>query len=328
MSRKIWISWEDHRRSRVLAEQFSCDYFPLLSSTNRLIRYPVLTVRTVVLLMRLRPDSVFCQNPSVVLAAICSLLKGILRYSLIIDRHSNFKLDTLSDSSFKWRLFHVFSDYSIRKAELTIVTNAYLQEIVSEKGGNACILQDKIPSLKPDSIAPEVFRNSRYHIMCVTMFDSDEPIDELVQAGKQLSNDFSLYLTGNYTKRFTESEKQKLSAYNILLCGFLDEKTYVDALAHCDAIVVLTKQEYILNCGAYEALAVNNSLVLSDTVTLKEYFGEGPIYTNPTDCNAIVESITSAVENRDSLRSLLLKRREELNDEWQEQFDFMWNRVK
>lgn len=325
LDKRIWISWEDHRRSRVLSKEFECKYLPLVSSSNsRVIRYPVLAIRTIGVLFKKRPAYVFCQNPSIILAALCTLLKPLFKYTLVVDRHSNFKFDTLTKRSVKWKLFHAISDFSLKKSDLTLVTNRHLKEHVEKKGGKALVLQDKIPELEVGINAPRFMLDSnKYRIVCVTAFDEDEPIAELIEAGKALSGYYKLYMTGNYLKVVTEKEKEECSAQGIYFCGFLDEESYVDALAHCDAIVVLTKKEYILNCGAYEAFSVNKPVILADTATLKEYFGEGPVYANPNDSKSIKSAIITAVENRELIEDVIQERRLELIGAWKMTFDMI-----
>lgn len=321
MSRKLWLSWEDHRRSRVLAEQFKCKYKPLTLHASRYIRYPALAVLTLALLVRERPKYLFCQNPSVVLAALCVILKPLFQYRLIVDRHSNFKFETADSTSLKWRLFHVISDFSIRNADLNIITNHALAEIVERAGGKAVVLPDKIPQLDASKPAPDFFsRNSGAAVVCITMFDDDEPIHELVQAGVDLGDIATLYLTGNYRKMYSDTEKEALEEKGLYFCGFVDEDTYVRALANADAVVVLTKKDLILNCGAYEALSLTKPLVLSDTPTLREYFGDCAVYADPVDPRSIIDSISRALECRDQLSVKASISVRVLDQEWNSQF--------
>src|SRR5690606_11646171 len=89
-----WITWEDHRRSRELASAIGAEYVCLLHSGDRYIRYPILSLKTIIFLFKTKPTLVFCQNPSIVLNTLLCLMRLIFRFGLITDRHSNFKFDT------------------------------------------------------------------------------------------------------------------------------------------------------------------------------------------------------------------------------------------
>ncbi|WP_143512732.1 glycosyltransferase [Vreelandella utahensis] len=315
------MTWEDHRRSRVLAEQFKCKYKPLTLEASRYIRYPALAALTLALLVRERPKYLFCQNPSVVLAALCVLLKPLFRYRLIVDRHSNFKFETADSKALKARIFHAVSNFSIRNADLNIITNHVLADIVEQTGGRAVVLPDKIPQLDSSKPAPNFFSLSdTAKVVCITMFDDDEPIQELVQAGVGLGDRATLFMTGNYRKTYSEAEKEALEEKGVHFCGFVDEETYASALANADAVVVLTKKDLILNCGAYEALSLAKPLVLSDTPTLQQYFGGCAVYADPRNPRSIIDSIIKALNCRDQLSYKAKTSVEILDREWNIQF--------
>src|SRR5690606_19499272 len=136
------------------------------------------------------------QNPSIVLAALLCFLKP-LGYKLIIDRHSNFKLYTLSIKSFKWRAFHFLSRYTLKKADLTIVTNKYLADLVIDLGGRSFVLPDKLPAL--DKHANKVL-GGVYKLVFVCTYSADEPVLEVFEALRYLGEDYQLYVTGNFRK--------------------------------------------------------------------------------------------------------------------------------
>lgn len=322
MTSKVWVSWENHRRSQVLSNEFGCKYFPLVIEGKRYFRYPLLSVWTLYLIFKERPTHLFCQNPSVVLAALCAGLRPILGYKLIIDRHSNFKIDKRDSEALAWRFFHALSDFSIRNSDLNIVTNAYLEQLVRNKDGNAVVLPDKIPDLGDNHKKPEFLDQCQTSkVVCVTMFDEDEPIRELIEAACYLQNEVTLFFTGNYRKMYTENQKCEIEKSGVHFCGFVNESDYLGALLHADVIVVLTKKDYILNCGAYEALAMEKPLILSKTPTLTSYFGDGPIYVDPKDSKKISGAIKIALRNKKNIQNQVAMRKESLRKDWVMRFD-------
>src|SRR5690606_21870011 len=94
-SRSVWITWEDHRRSRELANALEAEYFAFHQRGNRYTRYLILGLKTIFFLLRIRANIIYCQNPSIVLTTIVCFLKPILGYKVVVDRHSNFKFQFL-----------------------------------------------------------------------------------------------------------------------------------------------------------------------------------------------------------------------------------------
>ncbi|NMT63801.1 glycosyltransferase [Marinobacter orientalis] len=321
MSKRLWITWENHRRSKELASEFSADYYPLVYEAKRPLRYILLTMRTIMVLLNEKPNVVFCQNPSIFLTALLVFLKTIFNYRLVVDRHSNFKFEHKNSSSIKWRIFQLLSKWTIKKADLTIVTNKYLQNICNGYGGNAIILQDKIPNLsrKLKRSPPSFMREMKKpQVMFVTMFDPDEPVDEIIKAGKNLS-DCVCYLSGNYKKYYSSLEAEKLLDSNIVLTGYVSDEDYLSLMENSDLVVVLTKKDFILNCGGYEAIAMNKPLILSDTPTLRSYFGSAAKYTK-CRVSEIQYKIMESVNNTNIMIENTTMRKLELEDSWTVKF--------
>lgn len=321
MSKSLWVTWERHRRSKELAAEFEADYYPLVYEAKRPLRYFVLSVRTVFLLVKTKPKLVFCQNPSIVLTTLLVLLKSFFCYRLIVDRHSNFKLEHKESSLLKWKVFHFLSEYTIRHADLTIVTNNRLKSICNDSGGSAAVLQDKIPCLT-ESIkrSPPLFMKKleKLQVMFVTMFDEDEPIEEMIDAAGLLPN-VMFYFTGNYNKKISLSDTENLSD-NIILTGFVSDKEYLALMENCSLVVVLTKKDLILNCGAYEAISLNKPLILSDTPTLKSYFKGCALYSKNSK-EDIANNIEYALLNCDRLVLEENKEKRKLQESWQVSFE-------
>lgn len=322
--RQVWISWEDHRRSRELANAFEVPFVPLTYDGARWKRYPYLSFKTLIFLIKSKQDVIYCQNPSIVLASLLVVLKRVFDYKLIVDRHSNFKFEHQESKHVKWRLFHWLSRYTVRKADLTIVTNDHLKKVCEEFGGSALVLPDKLPRMNgydPDN-RPDYFDQGEgiVHIMVVTTFNEDEPIAEIIDSLNNLSNKYRLYLTGNYRKQFSEAEKNLLLDKGVLLTGFLSESDYQNLMKHCDAVLVLTKKEYILNCGAYEAISLKKPYIISDTQALRNYFKKGCVYVEPSP-KGIANGISYVSENKHLMINEINDFVPEMERDWQLKFD-------
>lgn len=318
----IWVTWEDHRRSRELAESFDAEYVLVKSPKNRLVKYIYSSALTLYLIARKRPDNVFCQNPSVMLAYIIVLMKKWLHYKAIVDRHSNFKIDKLNESSIKWRFFHYLSNYSLSHADITIVTNEFAKEYISSLARSVAILPDRIPSIECSACSETSKADvaEKKKVLFVTTFDDDEPIDEMLEAAKRLSS-VSIYFTGNYKKKYSDSEVIEFKSYDINFTGFVPNSVYEMLLCEADLVVVLTDKDLILNCGAYEALSLNKPLILSNTKTLTSYFGgPGIIYVNNSR-QGILDGINEALSSLDVMKNNIVERRKQIDKDWKSKKD-------
>lgn len=322
-SEYIWVSWEDHRRSRELSSSLGIKFYPIVSESPRWKRYPFLITRTILMLLKKRPAVVFVQNPSIVLTSAVIFLRHIFQYKVIVDRHSNFKFEHENSRALRWRLFHFLSRYTLKNSDLTIVTNDPLKEICEHNKARAVVLQDRIPSMqKYDQEAVLPFfegGNEVFNIMAVTTFNEDEPIDEIISAARRLPDQYRVYLTGNYRKRFSDDEKELLKKNGIIFTGFIDEANYQTLMFSADAVIVLTKKEFILNCGAYEAIAFGKPMILSNTDTIRGYFRFGAVYSLCSS-DDIYNSILRVESEKFDLLDQVEFGRESLTRDWNNRF--------
>jgi len=329
---KVWFSWEDHRRSRELANAFGAEYIFLSSYSSRFIRYIKLSISTVRKLILYRPSTVFCQNPSIVLATVLVLFKRVLNYNLIVDRHSNFKFEHQDSRSIIWRAFWFLSKYTVKRADLTIVTNKDLSLVCNSWGGKSAVLPDKIPDLTVadtdrDSETPILNDNFTPKVVAITTFDSDEPISDMFEAARIIGDEFEVYFTGNYKKRFISDGAGDLVPKNVTLLGFIPESSYRVALSRADVILVLTSKDLILNCGAYEAVSLNVPMVIANTKTMTRHFYKGAV---SVDLNAasIAAGIRDCYNKRVSKKEELRELRLELEKNWAEQFNAVLKEIE
>ena len=311
----LWITWEDHRRSRELAAHFGAELHVLTSRRSRLLRYLLLSARTLALLLRRRPKTVFCQNPSIVLASWLGLWRPLLGYRLVVDRHSNFKFPTVGRPELKWRTFHALSDWSLRHADATIVTNEPLKEIVERKGGRAFVLQDKLPDLRPS--LPADLGPGR-DVVFVCTFSEDEPVAAVLEAARLLGPDYHFHVTGR-REAFDRSFALPVPD-NVTLTGFLPEDDYVNLLAGADALMILTDADYVLNCGSYESVVLGRPMVLTDTSTIRSYFCKGACYVD-LDAESIAAGVRQLFADYPRYARDVAELKDELALDWRQRAD-------
>ena len=312
MQKRIWITWETQRRSIELARKFDCDLH--IIEYKGIMRYPVSILRTISILYRKRPDILFVQNPSMILAALACVCKYIFRYFLVVDRHTTFLLDRDYKNTSWVFVFKLLSRLTIQYADITIVTNSLLADMVKGFGGTPAILPDPIPKLEGTG---QVKLKGRYKILMISSFAIDEPVMEVLTAMNDLiRNEVYLYVTGNYNK-LDENMRGKAPS-NVVFTGFLDDQDYVNMLFSCDAIMVLTTASACMLCGCYEAVSAEKPLITSDKDVLKEYFTDAVFVDNTA--SGISAGITEIIENIELHRERIKYLKERLITQWEESY--------
>ena len=254
------------------------------------------------------------QNPSLVLASLACLLKTFFNYKLVVDRHTNFWLEAESSFRPKAFLFTLFSKYSLRHADLTIVTNPYLKDIVEKKGGRGFVLTDKLPALERKNNKP---LNGRWNIVFISTFSDDEPYLEVFKAAKIINPDVYIYVTGNFKKKMNRIPEDMPA--NLVLTGFLEEQDFIDLLFSADAIMDFTTAEWTLVCGGYEAISAGKPFITSDKNVLRAYFNKGAIFAE-NNYLSISNAINILFSRKSQYDSDIIVLKEEKSIEWDQQF--------
>lgn len=314
LGRAVWLSWEDHRRSRELA---ACLGIPLHVFSSRLpyfLRAVVLSTKTAWFLWTRRPPLVFVQSPSIVLNGVACLLRRPLGYVLIADRHSNFYETELDNLSPKWRLYHALSRYTVKASDVTIVTNQELKNLVEAWSGLGFVLPDKIPTL---DLASGAAPSSNRSAAVISSHDPDEPLQEVLGAASLLP-DVLFYVTGNSSR--TRARYASLIPGNVTFTGYLSEPSYQSLLASCDVILALTSAPNTLLCGAYEAVALAKPLVISEQKVMTDYFYKGRIAARNTP-SELAAAVETALANAPQLTRESRELAKELAESWQRRFN-------
>ena len=211
----IAVTWFEHRRTTELCGGLNIELVVCATRLRGLLRYLVLSARTLALLVRRRPEAVLVQNPSLILAALALLLRRPLRYRLLVDAHN----EAVQPFKNRQRWVARLSRWVIRRADLTIVTNRYLAEQVTLQNGKPFTLPDRIPT-PPTAPAQEL--RAKFNVVLVATFDSDEPCAAAFTAVE--GADLQLYVTGNHRK--LDPTLATAMPSNIQFTGFLDEQAY------------------------------------------------------------------------------------------------------
>jgi len=309
MKSRIWITWENQRRSIELAKHFGCELF--IVDYKGKGRYFLSIAKTLQILFKKKPEVLFVQNPSMVLAAVACLYGIVTRVPVVVDRHSNFMLTNKKRSALYVVVFSMLNYLTIKFASLTIITNKYIADIVKENRGTPFILPDKIPTLQKSK---DVHLDGKYNFLVISSFAADEPIGNVIEAFNTLDESFRCYITGNCKK--ADRSLIESASERVVFTGFLAEQDYMDMVFAVDGIIVLTEVDYTMLCGCYEATYACKPLITSDKSVLTDYF-RGALFIDNS-----AESIRSAVikvsENLNSYTDSVKLMKQELVPRWDE----------
>ena len=309
-SNYLWITWEIQRRNRSLSTALSARLVEITSNQNRAIRYLTSIFKTVSNIRQRKPEILFVQNPSIVLALTAVFYHKVTKLPVVIDAHNSGVLPSDNDNSILNRL----AIFIIKNTPLTIVTNNKLTEYVTLVGGRATVLPDPLPTIPDNNIRKKL--KGRVNALFICSWADDEPYQNVIEAANLLEKDICVYITGNSKgKEFTCAALPE----NIILTGFLSEADFNTMLFSCDLILDLTTRQNCLVCGAYESLAVNRPMVLSNTTVLQKYFKHSAIYTDNSIHN-IADQITLASTQILKLKTNTIKAKKEIIDDWQRHF--------
>lgn len=271
--KRVWISWNRQRRNIGLARSVNATLYMSELRLPRCFRLVAECFNSWMIILREKPDICFVMNPSIFASWWMARLKKVYGFVLVTDLHTvNIRLEGLDE-----KIFLYFFRKGLRGSDVVIVTNPlYRQEILPFNQQVVCI-PDQLPRLLSGSVCAKGLvaeGKGQVPLLVVSSFAEDEPLDELVSLDNELSP-FHLYITGNWKKRY----KTPPTTRHITFLGYVADDVYDELLHTVDGIIVLTTVEGCLCCGAYEALAAEKPLILSNTRALQDFFEDGPIYT-------------------------------------------------
>ncbi len=289
MSNCIWITWETQRRSIELARKFGCTLY--LIEKKGIFRYPYSFFATIFVFLKKQPDFLFVQNPSMILASLACIFGVLSKTFVVVDRHTTFRLKKPHSGTFRIWLFMRLHYFTLKWADLTIVTNDYLANLVRKAGGNAFVLPDMLPMLEMKETKK---LKGKINLLLISSFGLDEPISEVIDAMKAfIKEDVYLYISGNFKK----INKNLLNSAppNVVFTGFLPDQEFVDILFSVDLVLVLTTSDYCMLCGCYEAISAEKPLITSNKSVLKNYFNNAIFVENTKE--DIYQGIHNAIRD-------------------------------
>ena len=249
-------------------------------------------MNTIKVLTRCKASLVFVQHPSLLLSAIVVFYGKISNKTVVIDAHNAgiFPLEG------QCRILNQIVKQINSLSSKVIVTNNALKPFIKKDEDDIFVIPDPIPVITKHNDYP--LKSNKTNLVFVCSWASDEPFEAVFNIAENLSDTTHIYITGN------SKGKEKIicnnQPSNITLTGFLSNEKYDDLIHACDAIMVLTKRDNCLVCGAYEGVAVEKPMVLSKTDALVTHFNKGCVFTDNTSLN-IESSIRQLIHDHSKL---------------------------
>ncbi len=281
------------------------------------LRYLVQGWKTWRLLDREQPDVVLVQAPPIfaplVVAVWCELRgkTGLPGHQIpyAIDCHTG----TFYGRRWSWALplLRLLS----RRAAVTLVASEAALGILQNWRVPGIFLVDGLPTLSPAT--GTVGSEGEARVAVISSFAADEPVPEIFAAAR-FSPHVTYYLSGDPKGMAAKLLRQKPE--NVILTGFLPDDAYAGLLHNVDGLVILTNERHVLNCGAYEALAVEKPAIISDWPGLRRCFTNGFIYVTNTP-EAIAAGIEKMLSEQTMLKNEIIAMRSALVMRRQPHFD-------
>lgn len=306
----VWITWEDQRRNKPIADELGAIFYQLIDTLKcpSWKRYAINLWRTFEIIWNDKPDVVITQNPSIVLSVFAVVLSIFFGYRVGTDTHNvGFGLKSDVNSIIIRALCRWVQQY----AHFVIAHNDELREKVVGRGGNIIVLPDKIPTINKPKKLKQL--NGEFNFLFICSFAKDEPWMNVIKTFQELDPKYHVYVTGDYKKIGMDPS---IYPSNIHVTGRIPWEEFDQMLYAVHAVFDLTSRENCLLCGAYEAVACGTPLILSKSKTLTKYFRKGAEYTD-NSVESLKHAVLSVELNYEALADEIAKLKPQLEKDWE-----------
>jgi glycosyltransferase involved in cell wall biosynthesis len=325
--KSLVIAWAPHSvRAEKIAHSLNSKIFikgyQSKAKILSLIKYIKLSINTMRLLQKEKPDLIICQLPPIFLA-----------YSILVYKFLTFStkpdmiLDLHSASFFKpWTYFGFMNKYLYKKSKQLIITNKQLSTAIDSKYKNkVLILEDAIFPIPKTKIQTNTtishlphlsdYNNDKsFKVGIICSFAPDEPISEIIATAKQIP-DVKFFITGDYNRINNKILNNDSTIENLYFTGFLEYDDYIKLISSMDALIVLTKRNKTLLSGCSEAIMLEKPLITSNFEVLQKSYNKGTVFVD-NSVQQIVNAITKVRKNYRKLKDEIKYLKEEKDNEW------------
>lgn len=259
----------EHLAQRMGAELYCIDFVKLKKRSLLPIRYILQWLATWVALFRQRPDCVVVINTPAFAPLCVGIFCFVFRTPYILNVHGHSLMG-------KWAWAVPLQRILARYALVNIVQQD-LHQCLYQRWGAPIIRLERAPMSAPATTTAPALEQGHYVITVVSTFASDEPLELVVDAARQVS-DVHIYVLGDKARAPKELLAQAPS--NVTFTGFLRGRDYWDQLNASHAIMTLTTTPYSMVSGGIEGMALKKPLILSRQPALTAYFTKGAVFVD------------------------------------------------
>ena len=219
----------------------------------------------------------------------------------------------------------------MKHVSVNIVINKEQQNLLIQKYKiRPIVLEDPIPDFTDILLSAKkqagykMEQKAIFNVAVISSFAYDEPLQIVFDAASQLP-DVYFYITGD--KKNADENLLIKKPDNVIITGFLDYDTYVDLLRKVEVIMDLTTENTSMVAGAYEAVALEQPLILTNWIPLKRYFNKGTVYINNSS-DDIRKAVLVARTRKEELSKEMHQLKIERTKEWKEKisnFNYLFN---
>lgn len=294
-----------------------------------IIKYIKLSLNTIKILQKEKPDVIICQLPPLFLP-FSILLYKFLSFSskpdIILDLHSA--------SFFKpWTYFGFINKYLYKNSKQLIITNKQLTTAIDSRYQHKIlILEDAIFRIPNEKNKSNVIMSNLSHLSnysnikyfkvgIICSFAPDEPIYEIIATAKQMP-DVKFFITGDYNRICNKIPNNDSSIENLYYTGFLEYEDYINLISSMDVLMVLTKRDKTLLSGCSEAIMLEKPLITSNFEVLRISYNRGTLFVD-NSVQQLVDAITKVRKNYWKLKEEIKYLKEEKDNEWNKKINII-----
>jgi hypothetical protein len=238
--------------------------------------------------LRERPSKLILQLPQGPLLLDGVLLKKTFDCKIAVDVHTGFVYGHTMKGLILNNSFNKLLNY----ADLVIVHNDDILDILEpsiiEKTE---VVYDPWMFIQP---AEQTVSNERYLVFPAS-FAPDEPLAEVLNAVNKHKK-MKVFVTGNF---YRNPSLLRFASSHVEFTGFLPRQDYEKLLANSFGVITGTKDEYTLMMSAWEAVAFQKPLLLSETKTLRNMFEDYATFYNWRSRESILDALSQVSSEHD-----------------------------
>jgi len=323
MQKIIFVSWAENcsrsdHLARLLGGKSYMIYAGWLGSRAATIwlKYLIQSWQTLKLLWREKPQVVLVMVPPIFAVLPVYFYCKITGSRFATDNH------TAGFTMKRWQRLKFLHGWLEKRAACNIVTNEKLRQWQQTWGvplekvfliGDLPARFSKIetpPFLSQNGASKS--RNGFFAITAVCSFNSDEPLDNILQAAAALP-EINFYCTGKLQDAPAGLLNRK--PQNVTFTDFLSVPHYAGLLKESHGVMVLTTRDHTMQRGAYEAMALGTPIITSDWPILRKTFANGSLFVDNSP-QSIVQAVQQLRTDWPKFKAAIAARRAQRHAAW------------